>query len=139
MKYIGVIIPLLVISLSDGFTQVRDWRVHRRGMLHQAVYNTGELGRAYNAGGTVQPSSPSMEWPPYSSLVLDRVNYPGQHNSFGSGVWIAGTQAGERTYAFCGATSNTSGEPVPVIGIYSSPLELRKIPRTSRWLHKPII
>ncbi|KPL08530.1 hypothetical protein AMJ86_00235 [bacterium SM23_57] len=127
MKRIGFIILLLVIAFSDGYSQLRDWRVHRRGMLHQAVYNTGELGRAYNAGGTVQPSSPSMEWPPYSRMVLDRVNYPGQHNSFGSGIWIAGTRPNGRVYAFCGATSNTSGDPVPVVGVYSTPIELQKL------------
>ena len=127
MKRIGFITLLLIFSLGDGYAQSRDWRVHRRGMLHQAVYNTGELGRAYNAGGTVQPSSPSMEWPPNSSMVLDRVNYPGQHNSFGSGIWIAATRPGGRVYTFCGATSNTNGEPVPVVGVYSTPLELRKI------------
>jgi hypothetical protein len=128
MKRVGYIILLSVITFGNGFSQVRDWRVHRRGLLHQAVYNTGELGRAYNAGGTVQPGSPSMEWPPYSSMVLDRVSYPGQHCSFGSGVWIAGTQpGGDRIYAFCGATSNSNGDPVPVLGVYSTPIELRRI------------
>jgi hypothetical protein len=127
MNRISIFMLLLIIAISDGYSQQRDWRVHRRGMLHQAVYNTGELGRAYNAGGSVQPSSPSMEWPPYSSMVLDRVNYPGQHNSFGSGIWIAGTRPNGRIYAFCGATSNTDGEPVPVVGVYSSPLELQRI------------
>lgn len=127
MRHIEIFILLLIIIVSDGIAQQRDWRVHRRGMLHQSIYNTGELGRAYNAGGTVQPSSPSMEWPPYSGIVLDRVNYPGQHNSFGSGIWIAGTRSEERIYAFCGATSNTSGEPVPVIGVHSSPIEIQRI------------
>ena len=127
MKHIGIIFLLLLVYLGAGYSQVRDWQVHRRGMLHQAVYNTGELGRAYNAGGTIQPSSPSMEWPPYSSMVLDRVNYPGQHNSFGSGIWIAGTRPEGRVYAFCGATSSTDGEPVPVLGVYSTPIELQKI------------
>ncbi len=126
MKRIGFIILLLFLAFGDGYSQVRDWRVHRRGLLHQAVYNTGELGRAYNAGGTIQPSSPSMEWPPNSSIVLDRINYPGQHNSFGSGIWLAGTRPGGRIYAFCGATSNSSGEPVPVAGVYSTPRELRR-------------
>jgi hypothetical protein len=127
MKFIGIIFLLFVISFSDAFSQLRNWRVHRRGLLHQSVYNTGELGRAYNAGGTVQNSSPSMEYPPYSSMVLDRVNYPGQHNSFGSGIWIAGTRQGNREYAFCGATSNSSGDPVPVEGVYSFPADLQKI------------
>ena len=127
MKRIGFIILLLHISLVAAFSQQRDWRVHTRGLLHQNVYNTGELGRAYNAGGTIQPGSSSMEWPPNSSMVLDRVNYPGQHNSFGSGIWISGTRAGNRIFAFCGATSNTNGDPVPVLGVYSTPVELQKI------------
>ena len=128
MKNSGLIILLLIFSISGVYSQLRDWRVHRRGLLHQSVYNTGELGRAYNAGGTIQPGSPSMEWPPYSSMVLDRRNYPGQHNSFGSGIWIAGTRSnGDRIYAFCGAVSNNNGDPVPVLGVYSTPIELRKI------------
>jgi len=127
MKWFALIFLGFILMVGDGFAQLRDWRVHRRGLLHQSVYNTGELGRAYNAGGTVQPGSPSMEWPPYSSMVLDRVNYPGQHCSFGSGIWIAGTRPGGRIYAFCGATSNTNGDPVPVIGVYSTPVELRKV------------
>ncbi|MDZ7262425.1 MAG: T9SS C-terminal target domain-containing protein [candidate division KSB1 bacterium] len=127
MKRIGFIVLLFVITVGVAYSQQRDWRVHRRGMLHQTVYNTGELGRAYNAGGTIQPGTPSMEWPPYSSMVLERRNYPGQHNSFGSGIWIAGTRPSGRKYAFCGAVSNTSGEPVPVVGVYSIPLEIKRI------------
>ncbi len=127
MKRIGYIILLLFVSLGEANSQQRDWRIHRRGLLYQTVFNTGELGRAYNAGGTIQPGTPSMEWPPNSSMVLDRVNYPGQHNSFGSGIWIAGTRPSGRAYAFCGAVSNTSGEPVPVIGVYSTPIELSRI------------
>ena len=128
MKNILFVIILMIIAIGDGYSQIRDWRVHRRGLLHQSVYNTGELGRAYNAAGTVQASSPSMEWPPNSRMVLDRRNYPGQHNSFGSGIWIAGTRSnGDRVYAYCGATSNTNGDPVPVLGVYSTPVELQRI------------
>lgn len=130
MKRIGLTVFLFlsfVVPRGEGLSQVRDWRVHRRGLLHQNVYNTGELGRAYNAGGTIPAGSSSMEWPPYSNMILDRVNYPGQHNSFGSGIWIAGTRPDGRIYAFCGATSNTSGQPVPVVGVYSTPLELQRI------------
>ncbi|MGH7492784.1 MAG: T9SS type A sorting domain-containing protein [bacterium] len=127
MKRIAYIILLLVVFFSMGYSQQRDWRAHRRGLLHQNVFNTGELGRAYNAGGTVQAGSSSMEWPPHSSMVLDRVNYPGQHNSFGSGIWIAGTRPSGRSYTFCGAVSTTDGEPVPVVGVYSTPIEVKSI------------
>jgi hypothetical protein len=127
ITFSGLIFLLLVIVSGNVFSQ-RELQVHKRGLLHQAVYNTGELGRAYNAGGTVQTSSPSMEWPPNSRMVLDRRIYPGQHNSFGSGIWIAGTRSnGDRIYAFCGATSNSNGDPVPVLGVYSTPVELQRI------------
>lgn len=96
-------------------------------MLHQTVFNTGKLGRAYSTGGTIQPGTTSMEWPQYSSVVLERTNYPGQHNSFGSGIWIAGTRSSGRKYAFCGAVSNSSGDPVPVVGVYSVPLDIQRV------------
>ncbi len=127
MKRIGILLLLLLVWSNHAYPQARDWRVHRRGMLHQTVFNTGELGRAYNAGGTIQPGMPSMEWPPHSSMVLDRRNYPGQHNSFGSGIWLAGTRPSGRKYAFCGAVSTTNGDPVPVVGVYSIPLSLQRI------------
>lgn len=126
MKQFIFIIFLMIITFNEGFSQRRDWRVHRRGLLHQAVYNTGELGRAYNSGGTVQLSSPSMEWPPNSRLILDRNIYPGQHNSFGSGIWIGGTRPDGRVYAFCGAVSNSSGKTVSVAGVYSIPLSIQR-------------
>ena len=123
---------LLIFSLPVGHAaaQQRDWQVHRRGLLHQSVFNTGELGRPYSAGGTVSEGRPSMEWPPNSRIILDRTNYPGQHNSFGSGIWLAATGPNGRQYAFCGAVSNTNGEPVPVVGVYSSP---RQVSRTENY------
>jgi len=68
-----------------------------------------------------------MEWPAFSRVILDRQNFPGQHNSFGSGVWIAGTRGGVRRYALSGAVSNTNGEPVPVVGVHSTPIEVTRI------------
>ena len=120
------IVSLLLLTLWCAASAQRDWRVHERGLLHQSVFNTGELGRAYNAGGTVQSGIPSMEWPPSSFMILDRQNYPGQHNSFGSGIWLAGTTTSGRIYAFCGAVSDGSGNPVTVTGVYSTPLSLTK-------------
>jgi hypothetical protein len=123
---------IALVALAVGWStsadaQQRDWRVHSRGLLHQSVFNTGELGRPYSAGGTITEGRPSMEWPPHSRLILDRQNFPGYHNSFGSGVWIAGTRSDGRRYAFSGAISNTNGEPVPVVGVHSTPLQLRRI------------
>ena len=123
----GLILLILFVSAGEAEAQ-RDWRVHSRGMLHQSVFNTGELGRPYSAGGTVTEGRPSMEWPPNSRMILDRRNYAGQHLSFGSGVWIAGTTASEgRKYALSGAVSNTDGESVPVLGVFSSPIRIERI------------
>ena len=128
MIHAGFVSLLLIASVLSVYAQTRDWRVHSRGLLHQTVYNTGELGRAYSAGGMIQAGITSMEWPPRSSMILDRANYAGQHNSFGSGIWIAGTRpVVGRRYAFCGAVSDGSGNPVSVAGVYSIPSFLERI------------
>lgn len=118
---------LLFLPLGDAAAQQRDWQVHRRGMLHQTVFNTGELGRPYSAGGTVVEDRPSLEWPPNSRIIVDRQNFPGHHNSFGSGIWLAATGPNGRRYAFSGAVSNDNGEAVPVVGVHSIPIEVRRI------------
>lgn len=120
-------VALAAAAPGPAAAQQRDWRVHSRGLLHQSIFNTGELGRPYSAGGTVVEGRPSMEWPPYSRMILERRNYPGQHNSLGSGLWLAATGPSGRRYAFCGAVSNTDGDPVSVVGVYSTPIELTRI------------
>jgi hypothetical protein len=115
-----------LVGVGQAQAQQRDWRVHSRGMLHQTVFNTGELGRPYNAGGTVTEGRPSLEWPSNSRLILDRQNFPGHHNSFGSGVWLGATRADGRRYAFSGAVSAANGDPVPVVGVHSTPVEIRR-------------
>lgn len=117
---------LLALSATMSFSQ-RDWRVHSRGLLRQTVYNTGELGRAYNSGGTVEAGVPCMEYPPNSRLILDRRQYGGQQNSFGSGIWLAGTRPSGRQYVFCGAVSDGTGNPVAVSGVYSNPISIDRI------------
>ena len=67
-----------------------------------------------------------MEWPPRSRVIIDRTVNPGQHNSFGSGIWIAGTRPGGRQYMFCGAVSDGSGNPVTVAGLYSNPISIQR-------------
>lgn len=127
---LGLSILLLLAAAPDALAQQRDWEVHSRGLLHQSIFNTGELGRPYSAGGTVVEGRPSLEWPPNSRTILDRQNFPGYHNSFGSGLWLAATRSGERTYSFSGAVSDTDGNPVPVLGVHSTP---RRIERTENY------
>ncbi len=97
---------LLCLLGSIAFGQMsRDTLVHRRGMLHQTVYNTGELGRKYvtsNAG--TELGVPSFEWPGNSATIVDTKQYTGQSNSYGGGVQIAADRidSTERLYAICG-------------------------------------
>ena len=117
---------LLTMTFVAAFSQTRDYRIHQRGMLHETEYNTGEIGRGYDNGvGGVLNGFPSMEWPPNSSMIISRTNYAGQHNSFGGGLWLAGTRpdtAGHylpagRQYIYCGAISDANGNPVPTQGV----------------------
>lgn len=127
MKAISICGFLIILGVQTAFPQVRSWEVHRRGMLHQTVFNTGELGRTYDAGGTIDEGFPSMEWPPNSRMIIDRTNYPGQHNSFGSGIWIAGTRPAGRQYMYCGAVSeNSDGDPMAVTGVFSNPISIER-------------
>ncbi len=113
---------LLVAHLADA--QGRKFVVHQRGMLHQTVYNTGELGRAYDQGTAgVTQGMPSFEWPARSATTVDAKPYTGQHNSFGGGMQMAASRrdTAARLYAYCGAISG-----LPVAGTYSFPLELTR-------------
>ncbi|MBI5475083.1 MAG: T9SS type A sorting domain-containing protein [Ignavibacteriae bacterium] len=122
MKSLQAGITLLLL-LSVAHAQQRRFEVHNRGMLHQSVYNTGELGRAYDQGAAgVQIGNPSFEWPGNSSMVVDNVSYTGQHNSFGGGVQLAVNRRDTtRMYVYCGGVSQ-----LPADGVYSFPLTLTR-------------
>ena len=125
LKYSAVIL-FAVCSLV--FSQSRDYRIHSRGMLHQTVFNTGEIGRAYDNGtsGIIQ-GFPSMEWPPNSYKIIDRTVYSGQHNSFGGGLWVAGTRNTVRQYEFCGAVSTETGKSTAIENVYSFPISIDRV------------
>ena len=59
IKWSGII----CVVVHGAFGQVQtDYHVHKRGMLNQAVYKTGALGRvAYQNSGTTEPGVPSFE------------------------------------------------------------------------------
>lgn len=117
---------LIVCILAAGWTaaahaQLRAYKIHERGMLHQTVYNSGELGRPYDRGATgAVPGLPSFEWPPNSAATVDGILYKGQYNSFGGGLYLSATprDSGSRGYSYCGAFED------PVVGTYSFPLQL---------------
>jgi hypothetical protein len=118
MKRFSCYLLLLSMISASVIAQPRLYQTHQRGMLHQTVYNTGELGRGYDNGvGGMLEGFSSMEWPPNSSIIVDRTRYAGQHSSFGAGVWIAGTVPSGRKYVYCGAVSDANGNPTPVQGV----------------------
>jgi hypothetical protein len=93
-------------------------------MLHQTIFNTGELGRTYDQGTAgITAGIPSFEWPSNSATIIDGKAYSGQHNSFGGGVQLAANRRDTiaRLYAYCGAISG-----LPVAGVYSFPLALSR-------------
>jgi hypothetical protein len=127
MKTITYSILLLLLSTHVAYPQLRDYRIHSRGMLRQTVYNTGELGRAFdNGANTIVQGFPSMEWPPNSYQIIDRTVYSGQHNSFGGGLWVAGTRGSIRRYEYCGAVTDNNGNPTTIENIYSYPLSIER-------------
>ncbi|MBI5475084.1 MAG: T9SS type A sorting domain-containing protein [Ignavibacteriae bacterium] len=123
MKYFLEIWMLLICFVTVANAQQRRFEVHNRGILRQSVYNTGELGRAYVRDTTNVPiGNPSFEWPGHSAIVVDNVQYTGQHNSFGGGVQLAVNRRDtSRMYVYCGGVSQ-----LPVSGVYSFPLSLTR-------------
>lgn len=110
-----------------GYGQSRDFRVHQRGMLHETVYNTGELGRSYHQGQAGnQTAVPLLEWPAHSQAIVDGVQYDGMHNSLGGGIWIAADapDTTRRMYAFGGGVG--SSRPEIAAGVWSFPLVIHR-------------
>jgi len=125
----------IIILLFASFTllsgQIREYKIHDRGMLHNTVYNTGEIGRGWATGEAGNVTNvPLMEWPSRSKAFVEGIEYSGQHNILGAGVYIAANpkdQPGKdnRLYAFCGGV----GASVPEVsfGRWSFPLAMEEI------------
>jgi hypothetical protein len=96
-------------------------------MLHQTVYNTGELGTAWTTGTSNNTTDvPIFEWPSNSTVTLSKYKtaYSGQHNSVGGGIWIAANLDSlpghaNRLFAHCGAVGAST--PEEVLGHWSFP------------------
>ena len=128
MKSLSSLVIALSVCITVLPSQVRTPMKHSRGVLHQTVYNTGELGRAFDRGdaGMVDGFS-SMEYPPNSSMIIDRKKYAGQHNSFGGGLYLSGFKAGVNKTIACGAVTTTgNGQAVGVAGVYVDPVSITR-------------
>ncbi|MFH0991334.1 MAG: T9SS type A sorting domain-containing protein [bacterium] len=114
-------IPMILVS------QERSYEIHKRGMLHQTVFNTGELSRNFTQGNAGNSTSvPLFEWPRSSRVIIDQKEYDGQHHSLGGGIWIAANAADTagRLKALCGGVGSSSAEIVS--GIWSYPLSIKR-------------
>jgi len=133
MKRIGLTIffLLLIGTYSTVTGQIREYRIHNRGMLHETVFNTGEIGRAWQTGEAGNRTSvPLMEWPPYSKTILDGIEYDGQHNLIGAGIYIGANKDGlpgeeNRLFALCGGVG--AGTPEVSNGRWSFPIFMEEI------------
>jgi len=129
MRKLLIFIIFTIYNLS---AQVLDYRIHDRGMLHETVYNSGDIGRPWTTGDEGnKTSNPLMEWPAYSETILEGTNYSGQHNLLGGGMYMAGNPDGlqgreNRIYALCGAVGTGSGSET-IVGRWSFPVELYEI------------
>ncbi len=136
MKQLAYVLTLLIlfglVTPAVG-QQIRDKRIHSRGMLHETVYNTGEIGRKWFYGeGTDETVDPLMEWPSRSSAIIDGIRYPGQHNIVGGGIVIGANYEGDNLFNFSQrlySYGGSSGQHIPttVAGVYSFPMELERI------------
>jgi len=130
MRHLSFSLLVLLLLASIASAQSRRYEIHRRGMLHQTVYNTGEIGRPYDDGATGStPNVPSFEWPARSARNIDGVPYNGQYNSFGAGFYIFATKnldSSSRYTDMCGALSDNDGNAGVVEGVYSEPLFLSR-------------
>lgn len=119
------IISVFFLFGGLALPQLRNYEIHKRGMLQETVFSTGEIGRAYHQGQAGNATSvPIMEWPGNSRASVEGKAYDGQHNSLGGGIYLSANAADTsiRLYAFCGAVGSSA--PELVAGKWAFPLAL---------------
>ncbi len=112
---------LFVILSIMGLTSVsvaQNYKIHSRGMLHETEYRSGEIGRAWIQGSLGdKTTTPLFEWPANSKTIVNNINYDGQHNIIGAGVYLGANFVGQsgkdkRIYSFCGGVGSGSGAEI---------------------------
>jgi photosystem II stability/assembly factor-like uncharacterized protein len=128
MRFLVIII--LISNTVYSIAQIQDYKIHSRGMLHETVFNTGEIGRGWTVAEAFQSTNvPLMEWPPVSGIIIGGMIYGGQENSIGAGIHISANLMGKsgtsnRLYSFCGGVG--SSIPEVSFGVWSFPLALNR-------------
>lgn len=125
------LLTLLFLIAVVMNAQIREYRIHDRGMLHETVFNTGEIGRAWMTGEAGNKTNvPLFEWPSRSRTFVEGIEYSGQHNILGAGVYVAANLEGvpgkeNRLYSFCGGVGQSS--PEVSFGRWSFPLSMSEV------------
>ncbi len=132
LTYLKVLLFLFisVISMMD-MAKAQDFMIHKRGMLHQTVFNTGDIARPWVTGTLGDRTNvPLMEWPAYSRTTVNGLTFDGQHNMIGAGVYLGANLEGEsgadkRIYSFCGGVGTGNG-PEVVVNKWVFPLSITR-------------
>lgn len=133
LKKLSCLLFLFITWLSlYGQIEVtqRDYAIHDRGMLHNTVYNTGEIAQVWQRQIEFKVTVPYMKWPGHSRTVIDGLEYDGHNNSFGGSIHITANYKGDtgvleeegRLGAFCGGVGKA--EPEPAFGVWSFPVSM---------------
>ncbi len=124
-----LVLLLTMFTIKDSFAQ--DFKIHSRGMLHETVFNTGEIGRGW-VNGTLgdRTNVPLLEWPSNSKTIVNGVSYDGQNNIIGAGVYLGANFYGQsgrdkRIYSFCGAVGSGAGAEIS-FNKWSFPISLNR-------------
>lgn len=136
MKFISSTLILFILPswiFAQIFVGQREFAVHDRGMLHETVYNTGEIAQSMDYQIDYKVTLPYMEWPSNSRTVIDAFEFDGQHNSWGAGLFITANYKGAmgiledegRLGSFCGGVGNKN--PNPAFGVWAFPVSLEEV------------
>lgn len=128
IKIISVSLLIFNVALT---AQIKEYRIHNRGMLHETVFNTGDIGRGWTTGSSgEETNTPLMEWPSRSKTITQKIEYSGHHNLLGGGMYMAANIKGKpgienRIYALCGGVG--ASQPEVVFGRWAFPLYMEEI------------
>lgn len=129
--FLLIVIGVLFSPVDKNYAQSNEYKIHNRGMLHNTLYNTGDIGRGWMTGEAGNKTNvPLFEWPSRSRVILEGIEYSGQHNMLGGGVYIAANIKGkpglpDRLYAFCGGVG--ADQPEIVLDRWSFPILMEEI------------
>ncbi|MEM1115412.1 MAG: T9SS type A sorting domain-containing protein [Bacteroidota bacterium] len=121
------LVALLGVAAALPAEAQRRFEIHSRGMLHETVFNTGEIGRAYHQGGGGNATEvPMMEWPGNSRVTVDDINYDGKHYTNGGGVYISAQlpDSTDRVHALSGGVG--ASQPDITVGRWAFPLTITR-------------